>query len=689
VRRKNGTHEQLSKRSAPAQEPGQTTQSVGHFPFSSSPAQATIDSMIASPERESEAAPVKLSASDAIHKLVSDGVQESASDAIEAPVSDATQELSEATQEPSSDAAEGPVAAAAEKSMPEDVQKPASSLSRGIRLGDRLLAEQVLTEGQLRNALQVQPQTSRPLGALLVELGFVEEDRMTAILGEHLDVAVADLRRQTIDPEVARLLPEEFARRHVLLPISRVDGYLDVAMVDPVNLHVINDVRLITGLGVQAYVASRSDILANLSRIHSMAPRIHEVARSLEESRPQFGVGRQTIFELSNITASSPAIDIVNMLIIQGLRDRASDIHIEPQKDYLRVRFRIDGVLQDVARLPSTTGAALTSRIKIMASMNIVERRRAQDGQISLSVDGRELDIRVATIETIWGEKLVMRLLDRGRSLITLEQLGFSRGAYERFHTMLHSPYGMIIVSGPTGSGKTTTLYASLHQLDQEVRNIMTIEDPVEYTFVNINQSQINKLADITFANGLRAILRQDPDIILVGEIRDRETAEIAVQSALTGHLVLSSLHAPDAAGALLRFIDMGIEGYLISSSVIAVVAQRLVRKICDGCKAKHEPTVEEAEFAVSLGRPVPEVLYHGNGCGRCNQTGYYDRLGVFEVLTITDELKRLVIARASQREIMAAAVAEGVVPLRLDAWEKVSSGITTVAEVLRSVYII
>ena len=324
-----------------------------------------------------------------------------------------------------------------------------------------------------------------------------------------------------------------------------------------------------------------------------------------------------------------------------------------------------------------------------MADMNIVERRRAQDGQISLTVDNRDLDIRVATIETIWGEKLVLRLLDRSRSLITLEQLGFSHEAYHKFHALLHSPYGMIIVSGPTGSGKTTTLYAAIHELDQQVRNIMTIEDPVEYTFENINQSQINKLADITFANGLRAILRQDPDIILVGEIRDRETAEIAVQSALTGHLVLSSLHATDTPGALLRFIDMGIEGFLIASSVIAIVAQRLVRKVCDGCRTPHEPIAEELDFAASLGKAVPKYLYHGQGCGRCNQTGYYDRLGVFEVLTMTEELKRMVIARAGHKEIMATATSGGLVPLRLDAWDKIAAGVTTVHEVLRSVYVI
>jgi type IV pilus assembly protein PilB len=557
------------------------------------------------------------------------------------------------------------------------------------RLGERLLARRFINDGQLRRALELQPQTSRLLGAVLLDLGALDEDRLTAVLGEHLEVPVADLRREAVDPEAAQLVPAEFARRHVILPMRKRDGELAVAMADPTNLHLINDLRLITGMAIAPYIAGQSDILANLSRIHSMRPRIHEAARSLEESRPQFGVTRTIVFELSNITATSPAVEIVNLLITQGLRDRASDIHVEPQKDYLRIRFRVDGVLQDVAHLPTTTGAALASRIKIMADMNIVERRRAQDGQISLTVDGRDLDVRVATIETIWGEKLVLRLLDRGRSLITLEQLGFSRGAYERFHAMLHSPYGMIIVSGPTGSGKTTTLYAAIHELDQQVRNIMTIEDPVEYTFDNINQSQINKLADISFANGLRAILRQDPDIILVGEIRDRETAEIAVQSALTGHLVLSSLHATDGAGALLRFIDMGIEGFLIASSVIAIVAQRLVRKVCDGCKTQHTPTVEEAEFAASLGRSIPTYLYHGQGCGRCNHTGYYDRIGVFEVLTMTDELKRKVIAKAGHREIMDAAVESGVVPLRLDAWEKAAAGVTTVSEVLRSVYIL
>jgi type IV pilus assembly protein PilB len=562
-------------------------------------------------------------------------------------------------------------------------------VSRDQPLGQMLLAEGLITDDQLARALTAQRMSRARLGSVLVSQGALHEDHLTLALSAQFDVPIADLKHAEVDAAIARLVPEDFARRNVVLPLSRQNGHLAVAMSDPGDLVLLNDLRLITGFPVAPYIAGQSDILLNLTRVHDMHPRLHEAAQTLKESRPQMQLDRVMTLELANVTSASPAVEIVNLLITQGLRDRASDIHIEPQKDHLRIRFRIDGVLQDMAHLPTATGAALASRVKIMAGMNIVERRRAQDGQISVSVDGRELDVRVATIETIWGEKLVMRLLDRSRSLITLPQLGFSRSAYEDFHRMLHSPYGMMIVSGPTGSGKTTTLYASIHELDQQVRNIMTIEDPVEYMFENINQSQINKLADISFANGLRAILRQDPDIILVGEIRDRETAEIAVQSALTGHLVLSSLHATDAVGALLRFTDMGIEGFLIASSVIAIVAQRLVRKICDACKVASQPTREDIEFGLSLGMSAPPQLYVGQGCSRCNGTGYFDRIGVFEVLIMSDEIKRLVMRRASHAEILQAASAGGMVPLRADAWTKITAGVTTVSEVMRSVYII
>ena len=563
-----------------------------------------------------------------------------------------------------------------------------TAASRSQPLGQVLLEEGLINEEQLERALSAQRTSSAPLGVVLVNQGAIHEDNLTMVLSAHFNIPVADLKHLEIDSEIARLVPEDFARRHLTLPLRRENGHLAVAMFDPGNHEVLSDLRVITGFPVTPYVAGQSDILLNLTRIHDKYARLNEAAQSLKDSRPQV-FERAITVELAGVTASSPAVEIVNLLITQGLRARASDIHIEPQQEFLRIRFRIDGVLQDMAHLPTATGAALASRVKIMAGMNIVERRRAQDGQISVSVDGRELDVRVATIETIWGEKLVLRLLDRSRSLITLPQLGFSRNAHHEYHRMLHSPYGMMIVSGPTGSGKTTTLYASIHELDRQVRNIMTIEDPVEYMFENINQSQINKLADISFANGLRAILRQDPDIILVGEIRDRETAEIAVQSALTGHLVLSSLHATDAVGALLRFTDMGIEGFLIASSVIAIVAQRLVRKVCDGCKVAYRPTTDDVEFGASLGMTAPEMLFRGQGCSRCNGTGYYDRIGVFEVLTMSDEMKRLLVVKASHAEIMKAAIASGMLPLRADAWAKIVAGVTTVPEVMRSVYII
>jgi len=567
--------------------------------------------------------------------------------------------------------------------------RPRANKSTDAPIGQVLLSEGLITAEQLTRALTAQRVVQAPLGSILVNQGALQEDQLTLVLSEHLEAPIADLKHIDVDADVARLLPEDFARRNHVLPIRRDNGHVDVAMADPSNLALRNDIRLITGHPVVAYIAGTSDILLNLTRIHDIHPRLSVAAQTLKESRPGVDFDRIVTLELAKVTTNSPAVEIVNLLITQGLRDRASDIHIEPQKDFLRVRFRVDGVLQDVAHLPTTTGAALASRVKIMAGMNIVERRRAQDGQISVNVDGRDLDVRVATMETIWGEKLVMRLLDRSRSLITLPQLGLAHDAYRGYHRLLHSPYGMMIVSGPTGSGKTTTLYASIHELDRQVRNIMTIEDPVEYMFDNINQSQINRLADMSFANGLRAILRQDPDIILVGEIRDRETAEIAVQSALTGHLVLSSLHATDAVGALLRFTDMGIEGFLIASSVIAIVAQRLVRKTCDGCRVPYAPTDEDREFAASIDETVPDLLYRGKGCSRCNGTGYFDRIGVFEVLTMTDDVKRLVIAKASHGEIMAAAVASGMAPLRMDAWAKIKAGVTTVSEVVRSVYII
>jgi type IV pilus assembly protein PilB len=380
----------------------------------------------------------------------------------------------------------------------------------------------------------------------------------------------------------------------------------------------------------------------------------------------------------------------VQQIITQALRDRASDIHIEPQLERVRVRYRIDGALHDVLGLPVAMGPAVSSRIKILANMNIVERRRAQDGQVSLEIDGRSVDIRVATTGVIEGEKVVMRLLDKSRSLYRLDQLGMPDDMIANYAGVLRAPYGMVICAGPTGSGKTTTLYGSLGAINSPERNVMTIEDPVEYRIQSINQIQINEQAGITFAGGLRSILRLDPDVILVGEIRDAETARIAVQSALTGHFVLSSLHATDAPAALHRLLDMGIENFLVASSVSAVVAQRLARRMCTHCRAPYEPSREELAFLSSIrGRPPMVGFLRGYGCNFCAQTGYLERIGVYELMIVTDAIRDLVVDRATHEEMRKVARSEGMRTLGEEAARLVESGITTIAEVLRSIYVV
>jgi type IV pilus assembly protein PilB len=386
----------------------------------------------------------------------------------------------------------------------------------------------------------------------------------------------------------------------------------------------------------------------------------------------------------------APVVQVVQLIITQALRDRASDVHIEPGDGHVRVRYRIDGALHDVLELPDAMGPAVISRIKILSNMNIVERRRPQDGQMSLAVDDRVVDIRVATAAVVGGEKAVLRLLDHSRPLYKLEQLGMPEAMAAQFSAQLHAPYGMVICAGPTGSGKTTTLYGSLGELNSPERNIMTIEDPVEYTFPSINQIQINEQAGITFAGGLKSILRQDPDVILVGEVRDVETARIAVQSALTGHFVLSSLHATDAAAALHRLLDMGIEGFLVASSVTTVVSQRLVRKICPHCRTYYHPAVEELAFLTEIGGEAPAGGFlHGTGCTYCANTGYLERTGVYELMPVTEGIRELVLTRASHDEIRKLARYEGMSTLQEHGARLVAAGVTTVAELMRSIYVI
>ena len=395
------------------------------------------------------------------------------------------------------------------------------------------------------------------------------------------------------------------------------------------------------------------------------------------------------VAEQTHSDDDGPVVQMVTSLVSQGLRDRASDIHIEPLNDILRIRYRIDGNLVEAQTLPLQLHSSLVSRLKIMAGMNIVERRRPQDGQFSTTVDGREVDVRVATVSTVFGEKLVMRLLDKRRSTIGLSELGMPKDTHEMYSQMVRSPFGMVICAGPTGAGKTTTLYASLMEINDIGKNVTTIEDPVEYVFPGINQVQTNEQAGLTFATGLRALLRQDPDVILVGEIRDADTARIAVQSALTGHFVLSSLHGTDAAAALHRLLDMGIEAFLIASSVMGVIGQRLLRRICDSCKQPYEPNSEEmALFHRHLPNSGKTLFFHGVGCNDCSQTGYRDRIGVYELLKISPAIRQLVVEHATTERVRQLAIDEGMRPMIAEAVNLVEADITTVAEVIRTLYV-
>jgi len=554
------------------------------------------------------------------------------------------------------------------------------------RVGELLLESGLITQEQLDWALEQQKQTRQPLGRVLVAAGHVEEKALAAVLSQHFKVPLIDFSRARIDKAALSLVSESYALEHHLLPVRLVDDELEVATIDPGDLALFAELKVLTRKKVRPLLGVRSEIDATIVREYRLSAGMDRNVRSFEETLQAGGI-RRGGRRLADVAQDAPVVQIVDLIISQGVEERASDIHIEPQADRLRVRFRIDGVLHDATSLPATLAPPIVSRIKLLAKLDIVDKHRSQDGQIQTSVEGRALDIRVGTIETIWGEKVVLRLLERARSILPLDRLGFAPATQAQFMNLIHSPYGMILVTGPTGSGKTTTLYAALNELDRNERNVMTIEDPVEYTFPNINQIQINRLAGITFANGLRAILRQDPDAILVGEIRDTETAAISVQSALTGHLVLSSLHATDAVGAVYRLLEMGVEPFLVASSVIGVLAQRLVRRLCDRCSIENTPPVEEMSFYASLGGRQFNFR-RGTGCAYCSHTGFRDRIGIFEVLRMSDAVKRLIVKDAPPEALRQLAAQEGMDALRQAGLVKIDEGVTTIAEVMRSVHV-
>ena len=567
-------------------------------------------------------------------------------------------------------------------------QRPPTDAAGRRLLGEVLVASSLLTRAQLDDALLKQRVSGKRLGALLVELGALDERDLATALGEHFGVAVIDLRRRAPEPDAVKLLAETVARTLRALPLTVVEGVLQVAVADPSD-QLTEELRVATGMAVALVVASAPDIQRATDRAYRALADLDQHVDAFEATAntrraAAIAVGTSVVDE------TAPVVQVVTMILTQAQRDRASDVHIEPMDDLVRVRFRIDGVLHDVVTLPTSMGGAVTSRLKVLAGMNIVERRRAQDGQFTVSVEGRDIDVRVASTGTIAGEKMVLRLLDKSISSFRLSELGMSPQTFEVYSAMVRSPYGMVICAGPTGSGKTTSLYATMSQLNGTERNIMTIEDPVEYVVPSINQIQINEQAGIDFAGGLRSILRQDPDIILVGEIRDSETARIAAQAALTGHFVLSSLHATDSTAALLRFLDLGIEPYVVASALAGVLSQRLLRRTCDQCRRPYQPTAEEqAYFGSAGGRPPAGGFTHGEGCTFCAGSGYQDRVGVYELLRMTPSMRALIGTGATYEQIRDLAAAEGTRSLRQEGVRLIEQDVTTIAEVIRGIYVL
>jgi type IV pilus assembly protein PilB len=552
------------------------------------------------------------------------------------------------------------------------------------KLGEILVSQGLISPQDLERALFEQSRTDQLLGRILIDLGLVKEADLMAALARQVGYRFVDLSDYTVDPSAASLIPESVARRYHALPIGWEDGKLVVAMADPSNLFALDDIRTITGLDIQPVVSTAGDIEATIRKYGNLDQSVQqmasEAAEAAEEDRPDE--------RAAAAVEEGPIVKLVNLLITQALADGASDIHIEPMERDVRIRYRIDGVLQEVMRSPKNIQAGLISRLKVMADINIAERRIPQDGRVGLTVGGKTIDLRMATLPTVYGEKVVIRILDKSSVLLKLEELGFLESAYQRYREAFLKPYGAILVTGPTGSGKSTTLYATLNMINKPDRNIITVEDPVEYRLPGINQMQMNPRAGLTFASALRSILRADPDIVLIGEVRDRETALIAVEAALTGHLVLSTLHTNDAPSSLPRLVEMGVEPYLVASAIDCVVAQRLARKLCTRCRQAYRPDPAELTGAGFRPEQVEEVkeVFRPVGCPACAKTGFRGRIGLYEVMPVTEEIERLTVERASSEEIKRSARRDGMIPLREDGLEKVRLGITSIEEVLRVV---
>lgn len=554
------------------------------------------------------------------------------------------------------------------------------------KLEEILIENYGIDAKSLDTALSIQRETGKRLEKILLEMGCIREEDLYSVLSEHLGIPLLKAEDYPNTPLVLEEIPAKFMKNAKIVPVGLKEGVIEIATADPWDIYTLDSIEVATGRRVIPYLGLEKDILRAMKNIlDTSSTSMERIIGDMEQEDTGSDGIEEDVDHLRDMASEAPVIRLVNLLITRAVELRASDIHIESYEKDLRVRYRIDGILHDVESPPKRLQAAIISRIKIMAKLNIAERRLPQDGRIKMKIQNRDIDLRVATTPTLHGEGVVMRILDRGSIMLNLEDLGFPEDMLGRFEELIRRPYGMILVTGPTGSGKTTTLYAALDKINSPDKKIITVEDPIEYQLAGVNQIQVKPSIGLTFANGLRSIVRQDPDVIMVGEIRDAETAEIAVQSALTGHLVFSTLHTNDAAGAVARLLEMGTEDYLLASSLLVLMAQRLVRVICPQCK---EPYYTEDEILQEVfgkdGGKKKTLLFQGKGCEKCANTGYFGRTGIYEFLPVDDDIKSLILKRADSNTVKKKAMKKGMRTLREDGWKKVREGITAISEVLR-----
>ncbi len=560
-----------------------------------------------------------------------------------------------------------------------------------VKLGQLLINNNLITEDQLKKAIELQKKEGGHLSSNLIKSGSISEEELLTFLSKRHGVPAIVLSDYKIDPSVTKFIPRDVAQKYQIFPVARVGATLTVAMVDPSNVFAIDDVKFMTGYNVEPVVASESDIRNAISEYYGQPDVLQTVMDSLKTSETEVidlieeTEEEEDINKLKDAVEEVPVVRLVNTLLTEAIARGASDIHLEPYEKNFRVRYRIDGVLYDVMEPPLKLRAALLSRIKIMAELDIAERRLPQDGRIKLKIQDREVDLRVSSLPTLYGEKIVMRILDKSSLVLDLTKLGFEPKALEEFEEAVRAPFGMVLVTGPTGSGKTTSLYSALTIINNVDVNIMTAEDPVEYNFMGINQLQVKEEIGLTFASALRSFLRQDPDIIMVGEIRDFETAEIAVKAALTGHLVLSTLHTNDAPSTISRLLNMGIEPFLVSASILLILAQRLCRKVCQKCKEEEKVSVPALiKIGFSKEDATDLKCFKGSGCSACNGTGYKGRIALYEVMPVREEIKDLILEGASAMEVKRTAIRLGMKTLRMSGLTKIKEGVTSVEEILR-----